>query len=174
MPRSAPRRSALPMQCKRQSAAIHSVMTAQKVDVEISDLSKYQLGAGCLRTGEEVNITLEKTSSQLQVHAKQGQQVGVIKDEKHRELLINGVAVVRSIRRQQNLVVQLLLRVTHAPKLPVQPRGDFCNSTVLTVCIIRLLAKLIPNPPCNQQDLLLTFSTLQSPEKQPIMICQRK
>ncbi len=96
-------------------------MAAQKVDIQVTDLSDHQESVTQLHTGEEICIICSAESAQLQVQTKAGQLVGILvtEDENTRQLLKRGRGVVRSLRKQQGAVVQVLLRVTDAPPQPL-------------------------------------------------------
>lgn len=96
-------------------------MAAQKLDIEVSDLSDHQEAALKLNTGEEVSVTCPEGSAQLQVQNKAGEQIGVLIPKGNagsKPLLTRGRAVVRSLRKQQGSVLQVLLRVTLCDSLP--------------------------------------------------------
>ena len=101
-------------------------MAAPKIDLEVSDLSDHQETAAQLQTGVEVCIISSGESPEFQVHTKAGQLIGrlIAKDESHRELLTRGRGVIRSLRKQQGTVLQVLLRVTDAPPQPLLPQSE--------------------------------------------------
>ena len=96
-------------------------MAAQKVDVQVTDLSDHQDTAASLHIGEEIFIVCSTQGAQLLVKTKAGQLIGslVTEDETTLELLKRGRGLVRSLRKQQGSVVQVLLRVTDAPPQPL-------------------------------------------------------
>lgn len=106
----------------------HSViwMAFPKIDIEVSDLSDHQETAAQLQTGVEVCIICSGESPEFQVQTKDGQLIGrlVAKEENHRVLLTRGRGVVRSLRKQQGTVLQVLLRVTDAPPQPLLPQSE--------------------------------------------------
>ncbi|CAL8468843.1 g8384 [Coccomyxa elongata] len=114
-------------------------MAAPKIDIEVSDLSDYQETAAQLQTGVEVCITSSRESPEFQVQTKAGQLIGrlVAKNEHHRDLLTRGRGVVRSLRKQQGTVLQVLLRVTDAPPQPLLPQSASVKEEEVTEAVVR-------------------------------------
>ena len=108
-------------------------MASRKADIHIGDLTEHQQAAGQLRIGEQVTISQAEGSSSFTVHSASGQHLGLITEAADRELLLSGTAVVRSIRRQEGTVVQVLLRVTQAPPAPKPAPGESSG------CLVSLL-----------------------------------
>lgn len=106
-----------------QACLILIWMALQKVDVSIADLTQHQEAASQLRIGEQVSVSQAEGSSTWLVQSQAGTQIGLINEASDRELLTRGSAVVRSIRRQEGAVVQVLLRVTQAPPAPKSAAG---------------------------------------------------
>jgi hypothetical protein len=98
-------------------------MVLQKVDVSIVDLTQHQEAASQLRVGELVFISQAEGSSTWLVQSQAGTQIGVLEGSGDREFLSRGNAVVRSIRRQEGAVVQVLIRVTQASPAPKSGPG---------------------------------------------------
>jgi len=112
-------------------------MAAQKLDIEVSDLSDHQEAALKLHTGEEVSIICPEGSAQLQVQNKAGEQIGLLipkVNDSNKTLLTRGKAVVRSLRKQRGSVLQVLLRVTDSlPQFVLQQGEAFktlCNTHI--------------------------------------------
>ena len=99
-------------------------MASRKADIQIGDVTEHQQAACQLRVGEQVTILQAEDTSSFTVHSVSGQQLGLISEAANRELLNSGTAVVRSIRRQEGAVVQVLLRVTQPPPAPKPAPGE--------------------------------------------------
>jgi hypothetical protein len=91
-------------------------MAARKVDVEVTHLDD----ATALQTGERVSIEDAGDGARLVVKNKAGQQIGNLssKEESVRHFLRSGTAVVRTLRKQQGAVLQVIVRVTEVPSQP--------------------------------------------------------
>ena len=105
-------------------------MAARKADVEVTRVSDHQEAAAQLQIGEEVCITCAGEGAQLIVQNKTGQQIGVINvDQKElKDLLTSGAAAVRTIRKQQGTVVQVVVRATEGQRKEViQAKSELSN-----------------------------------------------
>jgi len=88
-------------------------MASRKTDIEVHKLVKDEVLAGQLCTGQPVSILQREDSPELQVLSAEGSLIGVIADPSNKQQLVTGTAVIRSLRRQEDLLVHVLLRVTH-------------------------------------------------------------
>lgn len=102
-------------------------MALQKLDVEIGDLTQHQDALFGLGVGDQVTTSESAGNPHRLVHNQVGQQIGTIKATSNQEVLSKGTALVRSIRRQEGTVVQVLLRVTAAPPRPATVTGDMLH-----------------------------------------------
>ncbi len=100
-----------------------SCMASRKTDIEVQDLARDEALAGQLRTGQPVTI-VQRDSAELQVLSAEGSLIGVIADPPSKQQLLAGSAVIRSLRKQQDLLVHVLLRVTHPEPNAAPQQGE--------------------------------------------------
>ena len=105
-------------------------MACQKLDVEIRDLTQHQEALTRLCVGDQVTTSESAGAPHRLVHNQAGEQIGTVQTTGNLELLSKGTALVRSIRRQEGTVVQVLLRVTAAPPRPPTVTGDCTFGTM--------------------------------------------
>ena len=98
-------------------------MASRKTDIEVQDLARDEALAGQLRTGQPVSI-VQRDSAELQVLSAEGSLIGVLADLPSKQHLLAGSAVIRSLRKQQDLLVHVLLRVTHPEPNAAPQKGE--------------------------------------------------
>ena len=99
-------------------------MALQKLDIEIGDLTQHQEALRSLCVGDQVTTSESEGAPHRLVHNQAGEQIGTVKEPGKEGLSSKGTALVRSIRRQEGTVVQVLLRVTAAPPRPAAVTGE--------------------------------------------------
>lgn len=109
-------------------------MASRKTDIEVHKLVRDEVLAGQLCTGQPVSILQREDSPELQVLSTEGSLIGVIADPSNKQQLVTGTAVIRSLRRQEDLLVHVLLRVTHP-----EPNAAPQQGTILLLMAIRFL-----------------------------------
>ena len=95
-------------------------MASEKIDIEVQDLASDEVLVAQLRTGQVISI-VQRDAPELQVLTADGSLIGVIPNSASNQLLLTGSAVIRSLRKQQGLLVHVLLRVTQ-PQPSALPR----------------------------------------------------
>ena len=108
-------------------------MASRKTDIEVQDLASHEALAGQLRTGQPVSI-VQRDSAGLQVLSAEGSLIGVIPDPPSKQQLLTGSAVIRSLRKQQDLLVHVLLRVTHHEPNAAPQQGEILLGWYRLVC----------------------------------------
>ena len=98
-------------------------MASRKTDIEVQDLVRDEALAGQLRTGQAVSI-VQRNSPELQVFTAEGSLIGVITKLSSKQQLLTGSAVIRSLRKQQDFLVHVLLRVTHPEPNAAPQQGE--------------------------------------------------
>ena len=88
-------------------------MASKKVDIEVHNLAEDEAQASQLRTGQPVSLVQREEFPELQVLSAGGSLIGLISDIPQVERLVTGTAVIRSLRKQQGLLVHVLIRVTY-------------------------------------------------------------
>ena len=96
-------------------------MASRKSDIEVRSLATDEELASQLRTGQQVRLVQVEDSTEVQVLSDKGSLIGVLLDLAVKEQLLTGTAVIRSLRKQQNLLVYVLIRVTY-PESHAAPR----------------------------------------------------
>ena len=96
-------------------------MASRKSDIEVQSLVTDEALASQLRTGQQVRLVQVEDSPEVQIHSDQGSLIGVVVDIPIKEQLLTGTAVIRSLRKQQKLLVHVLIRVTY-PESHATPR----------------------------------------------------
>ena len=107
-------------------------MASKKIDIEVQSLARDEALAGQLCTGQPVSI-LQRDSKELHVLSAEGSLIGVIANTSSKQQLLAGSAVIRSLRKQQDLLVHVLLRVTHPEPNAAPQQGG------VPPCLIRLV-----------------------------------
>lgn len=107
-------------------------MASKKTDIEVQNLARDEALAGQLRTGQPVSI-VQRDSPELQVLSAEGSLIGVIAEPSNKQQLLAGSAVIRSLRKQQDLLVHVLLRVTHPEPNAAPQQG------AVPPCMLRLV-----------------------------------
>lgn len=87
-------------------------MASRRIDIELHRLAKDEVIASQLRTGQPVSLVEREDSPELQVQDAEGLLIGVIAEPSNKQQLLTGTAVIRSLRKQQGLLVHILIRVT--------------------------------------------------------------
>lgn len=100
-------------------------MASRKTDIEVHSLAEDEAQASQLRTGQPVSLVQREDFPELQVLSAGGSLIGLISDIPQVEQLVTGTAVIRSLRKQQGVLVHVLIRVTHPESAP-QP-GRACT-----------------------------------------------
>ncbi|CAK0780273.1 hypothetical protein CVIRNUC_004994 [Coccomyxa viridis] len=88
-------------------------MASRKTDIEVQRLVADEALASQLRTGQQLRLVQVEDSPEVQIYSDQGSLIGVVVDSPIKEQLVTGAAVIRSLRKQQNLLVHVLIRVTY-------------------------------------------------------------
>ena len=109
-------------------------MASRKRDLEVQSLVTDEALASQLRTGQQVRLVQGEDSPEVQVHSDQGSLIGVVADSPVKEQLESGTAVIRSLRKQNNLLVHVLIRVTYPESYAAPRQGTLPASNILRCC----------------------------------------
>ena len=96
-------------------------MASRKSDIEVHSLATDEELASQLRAGQQVRLVQVEDSPEVHIHSDQGSLIGVVVDSPVKEQLVTGKAVIRSLRKQNNLLVHVLIRVIY-PESHAAPR----------------------------------------------------
>ena len=102
-------------------------MALKKTDIEVQSLAEDEALASQLRTGQPVSLVQREDSPELQVLSAGGSLIGLISNIPQVEQLVTGTAVIRSLRKQQGLLVHVLIRVTYSESDPAPQPGRACT-----------------------------------------------
>ena len=111
-------------------------MASRKSDIEVQSLVTDEALASQLRTGQQVRLVQVEDSPEVQIHSDQGSLIGVVVDCPIKEQLLTGTAVIRSLRKQQKVLVHVLIRVTY-PESNAAPRQGTLPASYILKCSAR-------------------------------------
>ena len=109
-------------------------MASRKSDIEVQSLVTDEALASQLRTGQQVRLVQVEDSPEVQIYSNQGSLIGVVVDFPIKAQLLTGTAVIRSLRKQQKVLVHVLIRVTYPEFHASRRQGTLPASHIVTCC----------------------------------------